>query len=66
MQDVKPVTTPVENHDMITPGKPEEEGANQHLFQKLIGSLLWLALCIRINICFGVCKFSQFAADPMT
>jgi len=66
MQDAKPVATPVENYDMITPARPEEERANQQLFQKLIGSLLWLALCIRIDICFGVCKFSQFAADPTT
>ena len=33
MQDAKPVTTPVENYDMITPARPEEERANQQLFK---------------------------------
>ncbi|GAB6025573.1 hypothetical protein CHUAL_014034 [Chamberlinius hualienensis] len=61
MKDCKPVSTPMDpNHKLLLPEKPNAEEMKRLPYQKLIGSLMYLAVSTRPDISYAVSALSQF------
>lgn len=60
MQDCKPVSTPI----ACTLKWSKEKEPTKYPFKALLGSLQYLALMSRPDICFAINVFSQFQSNP--
>ena len=61
MEDCKPVKDPMTGSNFDTTGQP----VDVTLYRKLIGSLLYLAVITRPDICFAVNKLAQYNSAPL-
>ena len=64
MEECRPVSTPLEPKFQVICENDNCEKVNPTLYQSLIGSLMYLAICTRPDILHSVCKLSQRNKDP--
>lgn len=64
LQDAKPAITPVSDRATLLKGSTEEALADQALYQRAIGSLLWVARGSRGDIQYAVSQLSQHCNAP--
>lgn len=64
MSDCKPVKTPMNTGNNLMKATEEEEAVNQRLYQSLVGSLMYLAMCTRPDIAYAVGKLAGFSSKP--
>ncbi len=64
MSDCKPVQTPLNSGSQLVKTADNEEPLNQHLYQSLIGSLMYLATSTRPDIAYSVGVLARFSSRP--
>lgn len=64
MADARPVNTPIDGYEALTPAKPNEPRTDQLEYQKRMGSIRYLVTCTRPDIAFVASKLSQYTHDP--
>lgn len=64
MTDARPVNTPIDGYEALTPAKPDEARTDQLEYQKRMGSIRYLVTCTRPDIAFVASKLSQYTHDP--
>ena len=64
MSNCRPVSTPIDGYETLQPPRPDEERADQHQYQKLVGELMFLVNATRSDLSFVISKLSQFCTDP--
>lgn len=63
MDQVTPVSTPIDGYTSIAVAHPEEARADQREYQRRIGSLMYLMIGTRPDLAFAIGKLSQFCID---
>ena len=63
MVDAHSVLAPAETEGLVPRGKGER-AADQDLYQRLIGALMWLAISVRFDVLQPVCQCARFLSDP--
>ena len=58
------IATPIDDYESIQPATSNEVRADQHDYQRRIGSLMYLITDTRPDLTFVVGKLSQFCSDP--
>ena len=54
MNDCKPVKTPVDPGQRLVKASEDERALDQPLYQSVVGSLMYLATCTRLDIAYAV------------
>jgi len=62
--NLNPVFTLMETKIKLEPNPKQTNIENINYYQQLIGSLLFLALAIKADICFAVIKLTRFVSNP--
>jgi len=62
--NLNPASTPIKTKIKLESNSKQINAENINYYQQLIDSLLFLALAIRIDICFVVIKLTRFASNP--
>lgn len=61
MGDCKPRSTPCENKLTFSDGKCSN---SKHNYREMVGSLIYIMMCTRPDLCFVISKLSQFLDKP--
>ena len=64
MQDCKPVSTPVDANRKVMAENDKDEPTDQQQYQSMIGSLMYLAVNTRPDICYAIGKLAKFSNKP--
>jgi hypothetical protein len=64
MTDCKPVKTPVDPDSHLVKATEEEVGVDQQVYQSMVGSLMYLAMCTRPDIAYAVGTLARFSSRP--
>jgi hypothetical protein len=64
MADCKPVKTPVDPDSHLVKATEEEVGVDQQVYQSMVGSLMYLAMCTRPDIAYAVGTLARFSSRP--
>ncbi len=64
MKDSKSVSTPVDTGNKLTQANDDEELIDQHLYQSIVGALLYLSTGTRPDIAFAVGNAAKFCSKP--
>ena len=65
MTNCNGVSTPIDGYEGIQAARRDEERANQHEYQRLVGELMFLQVATRPDLAFAISKLSQFCNDPV-
>ena len=64
MSDCKPVKTPVDPGQRLVKASEAERALDQPLYQSVVGSLMYLAMCTRPDIAYAVGMLGRFSSKP--
>lgn len=64
LANAKPISMPISDRNALSKAKPEEQQANQSLYQQAIGCLTWISKGTRPDIQYAVGQLSQHCSEP--
>ena len=64
MSDCNSVKTPIDPGNHLEKASDEESALDQQLYRSAVGSLLYLATCMRPDIAFAVTTLGRFSSKP--
>ena len=65
MDNLNPVRTPLDPKAKLVKATPDEPAIDTNLYQRMIGSLMYLVTCTRPDLAFTVSVLSQFSSHPL-
>ena len=64
IENAKPVLTPLNGKEALTPATTDEPRTNQLEYQEQIGKTMYAMICTRPDLTHGIGKLSQYTHDP--
>ena len=64
MHDSKPVSSPVNPDIKLVAYENSDDACNQHMYQAVVGSLLYLSTKTRPDFAYGVSSVARYCANP--
>ena len=65
MDNCRPVSTPIEPKSALVKASDSDSVFEQNLYQRMIGSLMYLVTCTRSNLAFSISYLSRFSSHPL-